>query len=174
MKLVSATQHAGLRFDTGVSTLGQVLVAEMDAAVAAVLFGADRAELLANLRGRFPGTRIEPGAVRLDVVLAAIEHPARGFDGTLAVGGTDFQRRVWTALTAIPAGETRSYAEVARAIGTPAAVRAVASACGANPIAVLIPCHRVLRGDGSLGGYRWGVERKRALLDWERAMAQAA
>jgi AraC family transcriptional regulator of adaptative response/methylated-DNA-[protein]-cysteine methyltransferase len=174
MKLVSVTQDAVLRFSVGVSSLGQVLVAETDAGVAAVLFGADPAELIADLTARFPGARIEPGIVRLDGVLTVIESPARGIAGPLAVSGTDFQRRVWTALTAIPAGETRSYTEIARAIGAPAAVRAVAGACAANPIAVLIPCHRVVRGDGTLSGYRWGVERKRALLDRERALAQAA
>lgn len=174
MKLVSTTQDTVLRFDTGVSTLGQVLVAQTEDGVAAVLFGADTGELLADLTARFPGTRIEPGAASLDAVLAAIENPARGFDGPLAVSGTDFQRRVWAALASIPAGETRSYAQIALAISAPAAVRAVASACGANPIAVLIPCHRVVRGDGALAGYRWGVERKRALLERERALALAA
>ena len=174
MKLVSATQRSGLRFDAGVSTLGQVLVAETDAGVAAVLIGADPAGLLADLGRRFQGSRIEPGAVALDAVLAAIENPARGYRGRLAVAGTDFQRRVWTELMEIPAGETRSYTEIAKAIGAPAAVRAVAAACGANSIAVLIPCHRVVRGDGGLAGYRWGVERKRALLERERALALAA
>ncbi|OYW52409.1 MAG: hypothetical protein B7Y80_18430 [Hyphomicrobium sp. 32-62-53] len=174
MKLVSATQHADLRFGAGAFSLGHVLVAETGAGIAAVLIGADTAELLADLTARFPGARIEPGAVGLDAVLTVIESPARGFAGPLAVRGTDFQQRVWTALTAIPAGETRSYTEVAQAIGAPAAVRAVAGACAANPIAVLIPCHRVLRGDGSLAGYRWGVERKRALLARERALALAA
>lgn len=174
MKLVSATQPHTLRFGMGASTLGQVLVAETDVGVAAVLFGDDARELYADLTARFPGSRIEAGAVGLDAVLATVERPARGFDGTLAVSGTDFQRRVWTALAAIPSGETRSYTEIARAIGAPAAVRAVAAACGANPIAVLIPCHRVVRGDGGLSGYRWGVERKRALLDRERGLARAA
>lgn len=174
MKLVSTTQDTVLRFGVGVSSLGKVLVAETETGIAAVLIGEDPAELLADLGARFPGMRIERGAVALDAALAAIERPARGFDGTLALSGTGFQRRVWTALTAIPAGQTRTYTEVARAVGAPAAVRAVASACGANPIAVLIPCHRVVRGDGSLGGYRWGVERKRALLDRERASALAA
>jgi AraC family transcriptional regulator, regulatory protein of adaptative response / methylated-DNA-[protein]-cysteine methyltransferase len=174
MKLVSATHYADLRFGAGASSLGQVLVAATDAGVAAVLFGADTGELLADLTARFPGARIEPGIVRLDAVLTVIESPARDFAGPLAVSGTDFQRRVWTALTAIPAGETRSYAEVAQTIGAPASVRAVAGACAANPIAVLIPCHRVVRGDGSLAGYRWGVERKRALLERERALALAA
>jgi len=174
MKLVSTTQPDRLLFDIGACTLGPVLVAESAAGVAAVLFGMDGRELEADLRGRFPETRIEPGAVSIDAVLAAIENPARGYRGSLATAGTDFQRRVWTALTAIPAGETRNYTEVAQAIGAPAAVRAVASACGANPVAVLIPCHRVVRGDGSLGGYRWGVERKRALLERERTLALAA
>ncbi len=174
MKLVSTTQDADLRFGVGVSTLGYVLVAETEAGVAAVLIGEDPPELLADLQVRFPGARIEVGAVALEAVLEAVDHPSRGFAGPLAVGGTDFQQRVWAALTAIPAGETRSYTEIARVIGAPLAVRAVAGACAANAIAVLIPCHRVVRGDGSLGGYRWGVERKRALLDRERALGLAA
>lgn len=174
MKLVSAMQPAVLTFAIAASDLGEVLVAECDAGIAAVLMGEDAAELTADLRSRFADARIERGALALDGVVAAIEDPARGFGGTLALGGTAFQRRVWTALTAIPAGETRSYTEIAQAIGAPTAVRAVASACGANPIAVLIPCHRVVRGDGSLAGYRWGVERKRALLERERALALAA
>lgn len=174
MKLVSTTRDANLRFGGGGSTLGHILVAETEAGIAAVLLGANPRELIADLTARFPGALIKPGAVGLDAVLAAVESPARGFGGTLAISGTEFQRRVWTALTAIPAGETRSYTEIARAIDAPTAVRAVAGACGANPIAVLIPCHRVLRGDGSLSGYRWGVDRKRALLERERALAMAA
>lgn len=174
MKLVSAMRPPALTYGTASSDLGEVLVVDCDAGVAAVLMGADAAELTADLRARFPDTRLERGAVSLVAVLETINNPARGFGGTLALGGTDFQRQVWTALTAIPAGETRSYAQIAQAIDAPTAVRAVASACGANPIAVLIPCHRVVRGDGSLAGYRWGVERKRALLERERTLALAA
>jgi AraC family transcriptional regulator of adaptative response/methylated-DNA-[protein]-cysteine methyltransferase len=174
MKLVSTTQAAALRFGVGASSLGMVLVAETDAGVSAVLMGADADELTADLRSRFPEGRIAPGAVALDAVLGTIDDPARGFAGTLAVSGTDFQWRVWTSLAAIPAGQTRSYTQIAEAIGAPTAVRAVAAACGANRIAVLIPCHRVVRGNGSLSGYRWGVERKRALLERERALPLAA
>jgi len=100
-----------------------------------------------------------------------VEAPGTGLTLPLDIGGTAFQQRVWQALRAIPAGRTASYAEVATAIGEPAAVRAVARACGANPLAVAIPCHRVVRSDGGLSGYRWGVERKRDLLDRERKEA---
>jgi AraC family transcriptional regulator of adaptative response/methylated-DNA-[protein]-cysteine methyltransferase len=101
-------------------------------------------------------------------VLELIEAPAVGLDLPLDIKGTAFQRRVWAALRAIPAGSTASYAQVAERIGQPGASRAVAQACGANTLAVAIPCHRVLRGDGDLGGYRWGAARKRALLEREQ------
>ncbi len=174
MNLVSTTQATELSFGLGESSLGPVLVGQSDAGVAAVLFGADAGDLEADLRVRFAGARIAPGEVALREVLAAVENPAGGFGGAVALHGTDFQRRVWTALTGIPAGETRSYGEIARMVGAPAAVRAVAAACAANAVAVLVPCHRVVRGDGSLAGYRWGVERKRALLERERCFSAAA
>ena len=102
-------------------------------------------------------------------VVGLVEQPRLGHDLPLDVRGTAFQQRVWQALRDIPAGQTASYAEVAAKIGKPAAVRAVAQACAANSLAVAIPCHRVVRSDGALSGYRWGVERKRALLDREAA-----
>ena len=101
--------------------------------------------------------------------MGLIEAPGRRFDLPLDIRGTAFQQRVWQALRAIPAGSTATYAEIAKAVGRPRAVRAVAQACAANPLAVAIPCHRVVRTDGDLSGYRWGVERKRALLDREAA-----
>ena len=100
-----------------------------------------------------------------------VEAPATAFDLPLDIGGTVFQQRVWAALRTIPPGRTESYADVAARIGAPGSVRAVAQACGANALAIAIPCHRVVRSDGSLSGYRWGVERKRALLDRENAAA---
>jgi O-6-methylguanine DNA methyltransferase len=102
-------------------------------------------------------------------VVGSVENPSAGFDLPLDVRGTAFQQRVWQALREIPAGTTASYADIAERLGAPKAIRAVAGACAANDIAVAIPCHRVVRNDGALSGYRWGVERKRALLDREAA-----
>lgn len=152
----------------GHSTLGPVLVAATPSGICAVLPGADADALIADLRRRLPravlGQRDELPAGWLTKVEACIADPARGLDLPLDPQGTVFERRVWRALCAIPAGRTVSYAELAGRIGAPGAARAVARACAANPIAVAVPCHRVRRGDGGLGGYRWGLEAKRALL----------
>jgi AraC family transcriptional regulator of adaptative response/methylated-DNA-[protein]-cysteine methyltransferase len=125
------------------------------------------------LRRRFPHARIEAGGdVLAELVagaIAAVENPSRMPDLPLDVAGTAFQQAVWTELRRIPPGETRSYAQIAAAVGKPAAVRAAGTANGANNVAVLIPCHRVVRTDGSLGGYAYGLDRKRALLDKEAA-----
>ncbi len=154
------------------SYLGPVLVAATARGVCAIEFGAGPEALRSRLAARFPGAELHEGdaafAETVARVVAFIEAPAGSLDLPLDIQGTAFQRRVWAALREIPAGETASYAEVARRVGQPGAARAVAQACAANPLAVAIPCHRVLRGDGSLGGYRWGVERKRALLERER------
>src|SRR6185312_14736437 len=136
--------------------------------VVSILLGNDPDELLRNLQDRFPRARLI-GADRDYEVLVArvvgfVETPGSGLDLPLDVRGTAFQRRVWQALQKIPVGQTVSYAEVARRIGSPRAMRAVAAACAANNLAVAIPCHRVVRNDGALSGYRWGVERKRALI----------
>jgi AraC family transcriptional regulator of adaptative response/methylated-DNA-[protein]-cysteine methyltransferase len=167
-----------LRFSMRPSSLGLVLVAAGDHGIRAVLIGDNMAALRDDLDQRFRGAtlqRAEPElAPALRQVVEGIENPAREHDLVFDVRGTAFQRRVWDALQAIPTGETRSYTQIAQAIGAPTSVRAVAAACAANPIAVLIPCHRVVRGDGSLSGYRWGVERKRALLARERQLAMAA
>lgn len=167
-----------IRFAIGTCSLGSVLVAASGNGVCAVLIGDDERELRDDLAQRFTGAPIAPAetafATQLRRVMARIENPALPLDLALDVRGTNFQRIVWNALIAIPAGETRSYTQIATAIGAPQAVRAVAAACAANAIAVLIPCHRVVRGDGSLAGYRWGVERKRALLARERQLAMAA
>jgi AraC family transcriptional regulator of adaptative response/methylated-DNA-[protein]-cysteine methyltransferase len=152
-------------------SLGAVLVAATDRGVCAILLGDDEGELAADLARRFPRARREPGgrelALLVSQVVAQVESPGLGAGLPLDIQGTAFQQRVWAALSAIPAGETRSYREVAAAIGAPSAVRAVAAACAANPLAVAIPCHRVVREGGDLAGYRWGVARKRALLDRE-------
>jgi len=166
------SSNRAMRFAVAPSSLGTVLVACSERGVSAVLLGDDGAELEEEIVRRFPGaTRSDdPSTTALARrVVEAIESPAATDDLPLDLQGTAFQRDVWNALRAIPAGRTATYAEVAERIGRPSAVRAVGQACGANTVAVLVPCHRVVRGDGSLSGYRWGVERKRALLERERA-----
>ncbi len=158
----------------GRSSLGCVLVAATRRGVCAILMGDDPAALRADLKARFPKAALvdpAPGFAELVAeVVRFVDDPGRveGLNLPLDIRGTTFQRRVWEALRAIPAGETASYGEIARRVGSPHAVRAVASACGANKIAVAIPCHRVIAADGALSGYRWGVERKRRLLERER------
>ena len=152
------------------SSLGPVLVAATTKGLCRVSF--DEGE--DDLRRRFPKAEILPGDGALKAlsaqVLHLIEEPGRPVDVPMDVRGTAFQQAVWSALRAIPAGETRSYGEIAAAIGRPGAVRAAGTACGDNGLAVLVPCHRVLRGDGSLGGYAYGVERKKVLLERERGV----
>lgn len=160
-----------IRFAVGQTTLGAILVASSEKGVAAILLGDDPGALVRDLQDRFPKARLI-GADRdyealVARVVGLVESPGVGLDLPLDVRGTAFQQRVWRALQAIPAGETASYAEIARRIGAPKAVRAVAGACAANPLAVAIPCHRVVRNDGALSGYAWGVDRKRVLLDRE-------
>lgn len=158
-------------FSIGESALGQVLVARTNEGVCAILLGSDGEALENDLAMRFADSRRvwNQAAVRKDLAKVArfIERPGKGLDLALDVRGTPFQHRVWEALRAIPVGTTVTYTQLARGIGDPRAVRAVASACGANPIAIGIPCHRVVRSDGALGGYRWGVERKLALINKE-------
>ena len=141
--------------------------------VCAIQFGDDPDALVRGLQDRFPKARLIGGDKAFEQLVARvvglIEAPANGLDLPLDVRGTAFQRQVWQALRDIPAGTTASYAEIAKRIGRPKAVRAVAQACGSNDIAVAIPCHRVVRTDGELSGYRWGIERKRALLEREAA-----
>lgn len=160
-----------LRFALADTSLGRLLVAASATGIAALLIGDDDAALVDDLRTRFPHAQLEPAGEDLSgqvtQAVALIEGPATAVALPLDIRGTAFRRRVWGALRAIPPGKTASYAEVARRIGAPEAVRAVAGACAANAHAVAIPCHRVLRSDGALSGYRWGVARKRALLDRE-------
>jgi AraC family transcriptional regulator of adaptative response/methylated-DNA-[protein]-cysteine methyltransferase len=163
-----------IRFAVGQTSLGAILVASSSKGVAAILLGDDPDELVRNLQDRFPKAHLI-GADRdyealIAWVVGLVEAPGTGVNLPLDVRGTVFQQRVWQALQEVPTGETVSYAEVARRIGSPKAVRAVASACAANNLAVVIPCHRVVRMDGSLSGYAWGVERKRELIRRE-AMA---
>jgi AraC family transcriptional regulator of adaptative response/methylated-DNA-[protein]-cysteine methyltransferase len=176
------TRGEAIQFAIGSCSLGYVLAASAGAGLCAVLIGDTEAALRDELRRTFSRAILQPPGstpgstmdAMLRRVAAAIENPACAPDLPLELRGTPFQRHVWTALRAIPAGETRSYAEVARVIGAPKAVRAVATACAANTLAVVVPCHRVIRGDGSPSGYRWGVGRKRWLIDRERALAVAA
>jgi AraC family transcriptional regulator of adaptative response/methylated-DNA-[protein]-cysteine methyltransferase len=162
---------AEIRFAVGECSLGSILVARSAKGICAITLGDDPDALARDLQDRFPKATLIGGDADFEALVARVvgfvEAPRIGLDLPLDVQGTAFQQRVWQALREIPAGETASYAEVARRIGEPKAVRAVAQACGANRIAVAIPCHRVVRMDGALSGYRWGVERKRALLDKE-------
>jgi AraC family transcriptional regulator of adaptative response/methylated-DNA-[protein]-cysteine methyltransferase len=149
-----------------------VLAAMSDRGICAILIGDDDAALIGDLCRRFPRAEMiaaDPDfASIVEQVVAMVEAPERGLSLPLDIRGTAFQRRVWQELQGIPAGATASYSDIAARIGQPGAVRGVAGACAANRIAIAIPCHRVLRSDGALSGYRWGVERKRALLAREK------
>ena len=161
-----------IRFAVGQCSLGAVLVAATDVGVCSIALGDDPEQLVRALQDRFPKAALTGGDAGFErwvaAVVGLVEQPALGLDLPLDIRGTAFQLRVWEALRAIPPGETASYAQVARRIGRPSASRAVAAACASNPVAVAIPCHRVVRTDGSLSGYRWGVQRKAALLERER------
>ena len=160
-----------IRFAIGDCSLGSILVARSAKGLCAILLGDDPEALLRELQDRFPEAELLGGEERFERQVAAViefvDAPALGLKLPLDVRGTAFQQRVWQALRKVPAGDTVSYADIARRIGAPRSVRAVAQACAANTLAVAIPCHRVVRSDGALSGYRWGVERKRALLDRE-------
>jgi AraC family transcriptional regulator of adaptative response/methylated-DNA-[protein]-cysteine methyltransferase len=159
---------AEIRFAAGECSLGAVVVAATGKGICAILLGDDPEPLVRDLQDRFPKARFVGGDSTFEGWVAAVvgfvDDPRIGLDLPLDIRGTAFRQRVWQALGAIPVGVTMTYSELAARIGAPRAVRAVASACAANAIAVAIPCHRVVRRDGSLAGYRWGVERKRALL----------
>jgi AraC family transcriptional regulator of adaptative response/methylated-DNA-[protein]-cysteine methyltransferase len=153
-------------------SLGQVLVAATERGVCAIAFADEAAGLQDELRRRFPQAQLDPPDEPLERLAAAVVtavDSGETADIPLDLLGTAFQQRVWRALRDIPLGTTTTYAELARRIGAPRAVRAVGTACGANPVALVIPCHRVIRGDGGLGGYRWGLDRKQALLSRERS-----
>ena len=167
----SGGTNTEIRFAIGQCSLGAILVAASNRGVCAILMGDDPDALARDLQDRFPRAILVGNDTKFEQLVAKVvgfvEAPGVGLDLPLDVRGTAFQQRVWQALQAIPAGETVSYTDVAHRIGAPKAVRAVAGACAANALAVAIPCHRVVRIDGGLSGYRWGVERKRALLDRE-------
>jgi AraC family transcriptional regulator of adaptative response/methylated-DNA-[protein]-cysteine methyltransferase len=160
-----------IRFAVGQCSLGAILVASSEKGVASILIGDNPDGLVRDLQDRFRNARLIGGDSDYELLVARvvglIEAPRLGLDLPLDVRGTAFQQRVWQALRDIPAGRTVTYMDIARKIGSPKSVRAVAGACAANNIAVAIPCHRVVRNDGSLSGYRWGVERKRILIDRE-------
>jgi AraC family transcriptional regulator of adaptative response/methylated-DNA-[protein]-cysteine methyltransferase len=162
---------ATIRFAVGECSLGSILVAASEKGICAILLGDDAEALTRDLQDRFPRARLIGGDAQFErwmaQVVGFVEAPRLGVDLPLDIRGTAFQQRVWRALTEVPPGATTSYAEIARKLGAPKSVRAVAQACAANALAVAIPCHRVVRTDGALSGYRWGVERKRALLDRE-------
>ena len=162
-----------IRHAVGRCTLGFVLVAATERGVCAILLGIDPAALAADLQARFPRAQLQEADATfgpwLAQVVAHVDAPGAGLGLPLDIRGTAFQRRVWEVLRSIPAGATLSYAAVAARLGSPNAVRAVAGACAANKLAVAIPCHRVVGAGGALSGYRWGIERKRALLDREGA-----
>lgn len=163
--------NAEIRFAAGECTLGSIVVAQSQHGICAILLGDDPDALVRDLQDQFPEARLIGGDAGFEQLVAQVvgfvEAPAIGLNLPLDVRGTAFQERVWQALREIPPGTTASYTDIARRIGAPAAVRAVAHACAANRIAIAIPCHRVVRRDGSLAGYRWGVERKRELLQRE-------
>jgi AraC family transcriptional regulator of adaptative response/methylated-DNA-[protein]-cysteine methyltransferase len=160
-----------IRFAIGECSLGSILVARSERGVCAIFLGDDPAALARELQDRFPRANLIGGDAEFEKLVARvvgfIEVPGTALDLPLDVRGTAFQKRVWQALRGIPTGKTVSYTELAKRIGAPKSVRAVAGACAANALAVAIPCHRVVRNDGGLSGYRWGVERKRALIERE-------
>lgn len=160
-----------IRFAIGACSLGAILVAATGKGICSILIGDDPDLLARDLQDRFPHAQLEGADAEFDrtvaTVVGFVEAPHIGMALPLDVRGTAFQQRVWEALRAIPSGVTVSYAELAARVGIPTGARAVAGACAANPVAVAIPCHRVVRNDGALSGYRWGVERKRVLLDRE-------
>ena len=164
--------NAMIRFAVGQSSLGSILVAQSERGVCAILLGDDPEKLVRDLQDQFPRAQLIGGDGAFEKLVAHVvgfvEAPQRGLKLPLDLQGTAFQERVWQALRKIPVGTTASYADIAKRIGKPKAVRAVAQACGANHLAVAIPCHRVVRRDGELSGYRWGVDRKRELLQREK------
>jgi AraC family transcriptional regulator of adaptative response/methylated-DNA-[protein]-cysteine methyltransferase len=168
--------NTAIRFAVGQCSLGAILVAATDLGVCAIFLGDDPEILVRDLEDRFPQAELIGGDSLFEQIVAKVvgfvERPNLGLDLPLDIRGTAFQQRVWQALQEIPTGRTASYTEIAERIDHSGSVRAVASACAANILAVAIPCHRVVRRDGGLAGYRWGIERKRLLIDREAGMAK--
>jgi AraC family transcriptional regulator of adaptative response/methylated-DNA-[protein]-cysteine methyltransferase len=166
-------EGATIRFAVGECSLGSILVAASHLGICSIALGNDPHTLMKDLQRRFPNAKMLGGDKQFErmvsQVVAFVENPSAGLELPLHVQGTAFQQRVWKALCEIPCGATRTYAEIAQTLGQPNASRAVAGACAANSLAVAIPCHRVVRTNGSLSGYRWGVERKEKLLRVEAA-----
>jgi AraC family transcriptional regulator of adaptative response/methylated-DNA-[protein]-cysteine methyltransferase len=162
---------ATIGFAIAPCSLGFVIIAVSEQLIRSIMVGDDPVMLMSDLQNQFPDHAIElnenDDAGMVAKVVDLIEHPDKALDLPLDIRGTDFQMRVWDALQKVPAGTTVSYTFLAEQIGAPSAVRAVAQACAANPLAIAIPCHRAVRADGDLAGYRWGTERKRALLERE-------
>jgi AraC family transcriptional regulator of adaptative response/methylated-DNA-[protein]-cysteine methyltransferase len=163
---------ATIRYTCADSPLGRMLIAATEKGICAIQFARSDGELIEGLKREFPfaARKTDEGGLQSWVGALLKQLRGKGLDSSLPldIRATAFQRRVWTYLQSIPFGSTRSYSEVAKAIGQPRACRAVARACATNPVAVAIPCHRVVREDGSMGGYRWGIERKKALLEMEQ------
>jgi len=162
---------AKIYFALALCSLGDILVAQSEKGICAILLGDDPSKLLQDLQDKFQNAELIGADAQFEQVVSRvvgfIEAPEIGLDLPLDIRGTAFQQRVWQALRDIPVGVTVSYSDIAQRIGSPKAVRAVAGACAVNMLAVAIPCHRVIKNDGALSGYRWGIERKRALLDRE-------
>ena len=171
------TQPEQLRYTTGHCRFGGLLLATSVDGVAAILLGDGDEAMASDLRQRFPAANVErddAGLQRdMQALLEYVDHPlgALNLQQPLAARGSEFQKKVWAELAEVPAGQTITYTELARRVGQPAAVRAVAGACAANPLAMVVPCHRVLRSDGGISGYRWGVERKKQLIALEQQLA---
>lgn len=166
-----------LHYSIGQCQFGSLLLAACDSGICAILLGDAEQSMIDDLQQRFPRaelTREDAGlAADLQTLLYYVDHPQGQLQmhQPLNAFGSDFQRQVWAELAKVPAGQTVSYTELAKRLGKPAAVRAVAGACAANPLAIVVPCHRVLRSDGGISGYRWGVERKKKLIELERRLA---
>ena len=161
-----------IRYGFGSSRYGKIVVGITEKGVCCILFGATQKEMLEDLQTRFSKANLIRDSEHLEPTVASIvkkiDSPESPVNLSLDIQGTAFQEKVWAALRKIPAGETATYSDVASSIGKPKASRAVASACAANPLAVIVPCHRVVRAGGELSGYRWGVDRKRRLLEDEK------
>ena len=177
LEMKPSTYRAGgigakIHFAVGECSLGSILVAQSERGICAISLGDDPNKLVRDLQDSFPHAHLAEGGEAFEQfiaqVISFIETPNMSLNLPLDVRGTAFQQRVWLALREIPAGQTVSYTDIANRIGAAKSVRAVARACAANKLAVAIPCHRVVRSDGALAGYRWGVERKRALLEKEK------